>query len=72
MIGVKSQYKDRNGQTIYSGQKLSKSSELEYEVYWNKGIGFRFRGQMLTQYILDEYEITQDISWLSKILPKWI
>jgi len=72
MIGIKSEYKDRNGQTIYSGQLLSKGGELQSEVYWNKDIGFRFRGQMLTQYILDHYEITQDISWFRKHLPKWI
>ena len=72
MVGVKSQYKDRNGKTIYSGQKLAKSGSFESEVYWNKDIGFRFRGQMLTKYILDHYEITQDISWFRKHLPKWI
>ena len=72
MRGVKSEYKDSNGDQIYSGQKLAKPGELSHEVYWNKDIGFRFRGQMLTQYILDEYGITEDISWFSKILPKWI
>lgn len=72
MIGIKSQYKDRNGQTIYSGQKLSKLGHIPAEVYWNKDIGFRFRGQMLAQYVLDKYEITQDISWFQKHLPKWV
>lgn len=72
MIGVKSEYNDSNGDQIYSGQKLAKPGELSHEVYWNKDIGFRFRGQMLTQYVLDHYEITQDISWFQKHLPKWI
>lgn len=72
MTGVKSEFKDMHGKTIYSGQKLVKSGSFTSEVYWNKDIGFRFRGQMLTQYVLDHYEITQDISWFRKHLPKWI
>ena len=71
MTGIKSEFKDKNGNTIYSGQKLA-NGFFQAEVYWSKDIGFRFRGQMLTQYILDKYEITEDISWFSKILPKWI
>lgn len=71
MTGVKSQYKDKNGKVIYSGQTLSEGF-IKAKVYWNKDIGFRFRGQMLTKYILDKYEITKDISWFSKHLPKWI
>lgn len=71
MTGVKSQFTDKNGKEIYSGQTLS-NGLVKAKVYWNKDIGFRFRGQMLMQYILDKYEITEDISWLSKILPKWI
>lgn len=72
MVGIKSQYKDANGDPIYSGQMLAKPGQLSSEVYWNKDIGFRFRGQMLTQYVLDKYEITQDISWFQKHLPKWV
>ncbi len=72
MVGVKSEYKDKYGQPIYSGQKLAKPGELSHEVYWNKDIGFRFRGQMLTQYILNQYQIIEDISCLQKHLPKWI
>ncbi len=71
MIGVKSQFTDKNGKEIYSGQKLS-NGFFNANVYWNKDIGFRFRGQMLTQYILEKYEIIEDISWFSKILPKWV
>ncbi len=72
MTGVKSQYKDRNGNPIYSGQRLAKPGEISREVYWDKDIGFRFRGQMLMQYVLDKYEIVEDISWFQKHLPKWI
>ena len=71
MVGVKSQFTDKNGKTIYSGQTLS-DGFVKAKVYWNKDIGFRFRGQMLTKYILGKYEITEDISWFSKHLPKWI
>jgi hypothetical protein len=71
MVGIKSQFTDKNGKAIYSGQKLS-DGFIQAKVYWNKDIGFRFRGQMLTKYILNKYEITEDISWLQKHLPKWI
>jgi len=71
VVGVKSEFVDMHGKTIYSGQKLS-NGFFQAEVYWNKDIGFRFRGQMLTKYILDHYEITKDISWFQKHLPKWI
>jgi len=71
MVGVKSQFTDKNGKVIYSGQTLSEGF-IKAKVYWNKDIGFRFRGQMLTKYILDKYEITKDISWFSKHLPKWM
>jgi hypothetical protein len=71
MVGVKSQFTDKNGKVIYSGQKLS-NGFFQANVYWNKDIGFRFRGQMLMQYTLDKYEITKDISWFQKVLPKWI
>jgi len=71
MVGVKSEFADKNGKAIYSGQKLS-DGFIKANVYWNKDIGFRFRGQMLMQYILDKYEIVEDISWLQKHLPKWI
>ena len=71
MVGVKSEFTDKNGKQIYSGQTLS-DGFIQANVYWNKDIGFRFRGQMLMQHILDKYEITKDISWLQKHLPKWI
>lgn len=72
MIGVKSQFTDRHGKPIYSGQTLSKPGEFGFKFYWNKDIGFRFRGQIPIQIALHNYQITEDISWFSKIIPKWI
>ena len=71
MIGIKSQFTDKNNKVIYSGQTLS-DGFIKAKVYWDKDIGFRFRGMMLMHYTLDKYEITEDISWLQKHLPKWI
>jgi len=78
MIGVKSKFKDGNGKAIYSGQRLwLKNPEpgelnLSFLVYWNKDIGFRFRGQMITEFIADKYVICEDILWIQKILPKCV
>ena len=78
MVGVKSNFHDADGRVIYSGQRLQlKDPEagkinISFPVSWSKYNGFRFKGLMLDQYMLDKYIVVKDISWFQKITPKWI
>lgn len=78
MVGVKSNFHDADGRVIYSGQRLQLKDDeagkinLSFPVSWSKYNGFRFKGQMLDQYVLNKYVIFQDISWFQKVTPKWI